>query len=87
MKRLAVLFLCLTIVISALFFFLGRLSIVDGQSVVSAGEIAGTETVWIPRTGTKYHSHPTCSNMKDPTRTSRREAERHGYGPCKTCYG
>ena len=22
--------------------------------------------VWVSRTGTKYHSNPNCSNMKDP---------------------
>lgn len=42
--------------------------------------------VWIPKTGSKYHSDPECSNMKDPTQVSLSQAESMGYTPCKKCW-
>lgn len=45
-----------------------------------------TVTVWIPRTGTKYHQNPNCSNMKNPTQVTKEEAENQGYDPCKKCW-
>lgn len=42
--------------------------------------------VWIPKSGSKYHSIPTCSGMKDPTQVTKEEAERRGYTPCKRCH-
>ncbi len=44
------------------------------------------EMVWIPQSGTKYHSRPNCSNMKDPTQVTKEEAEAAGYTPCKRCH-
>ena len=45
-----------------------------------------TEMVWIPSSGSKYHSKSSCSNMKNPTQVTKDEAERRGYTPCKKCY-
>ena len=45
-----------------------------------------SEMVWIPKSGEKYHTNPTCSNMKDPTQVTKEEAERRGYEPCKRCH-
>lgn len=42
--------------------------------------------VWIPQSGSKYHSKSSCSNMKNPTQITKEEAERRGYEPCKKCY-
>lgn len=42
--------------------------------------------VWIPRTGSKYHSRSSCSGMKNPTQVSKSKAESLGYEPCKKCY-
>ena len=56
------------------------------EPVTSSAAAESPETVWIPETGEKYHRRPKCGNMKKPTGTSRQEAERQGYGPCKTCY-
>lgn len=42
--------------------------------------------VWIPRTGSKYHSNSSCSGMKNPTQVSKSKAESLGYEPCKKCY-
>ena len=44
------------------------------------------EMVWIPRTGSKYHSSSSCSNMKNPSQVTLDEAIRRGYEPCKKCY-
>ncbi len=42
--------------------------------------------VWIPNSGSKYHSRSGCSNMKNPTQVSKSEAENRGYEPCKKCW-
>ena len=42
--------------------------------------------VWIPKSGSKYHIDPECSNMKDPTQVSLSQAESMGYTPCKKCW-
>lgn len=44
------------------------------------------EMVWIPASGTKYHSHSGCSNMKNPTQVSLSDAKQNGYTACKKCY-
>lgn len=43
--------------------------------------------VWIPKSGKKYHSSKSCSNMKNPSQVTIEEAERLGFEPCKKCYG
>lgn len=47
-----------------------------------------TQMVWIASSGngTKYHSDPTCSNMKNPTQISIDEAIGRGKTPCSKCY-
>ena len=44
--------------------------------------------MWIAGSGngTKYHSNPNCSNMKNPVEISLSEAQSRGYDPCKKCY-
>ena len=44
------------------------------------------ELVWIPNSGTKYHSNPNCSNMKNPAQVTIEEAINRGYSACKKCY-
>lgn len=44
------------------------------------------DMVWIPKSGTKYHSHSGCSNMKNPSQVTKAEAEDRGYTPCKKCW-
>lgn len=46
----------------------------------------GAGLVWIPKTGSKYHSHSGCSNMKNPSQVTKTEAERRGYTACKKCW-
>jgi DNA-entry nuclease len=45
------------------------------------------QMVFIPKTGTKYHSDSTCGTMKDPREVTLEEAEKLGYTPCNKCYG
>jgi len=45
-----------------------------------------TASVWIPKTGSKYHSKPNCSNMKNPKQVSLSYAVSAGYEACKKCY-
>ena len=42
--------------------------------------------VWIPKSGSKYHSRPGCSNMDNPSEVPVSEAERRGFTPCKKCH-
>ena len=42
--------------------------------------------VWIPRSGSCYHSSSSCSNMKNPTKVTLSDAKSMGYRPCKKCY-
>lgn len=52
----------------------------------SQTERSNGSTVWVSKTGSKYHSDPNCSGMKSPSQLSRTEAESQGYTPCKRCY-
>ncbi len=54
--------------------------------VETAQQQAQGSMVWIPRTGSKYHSSSSCSNMKSPTQVTLSEAQAAGYEPCKKCY-
>jgi len=42
--------------------------------------------VWIPKSGSKYHSRSGCSNMKNPSHVTKAQAEASGYTPCKKCW-
>lgn len=44
------------------------------------------QMVWIPQSGSKYHSDPTCSGMDNPRQVTISEAQSMGYEPCKKCY-
>ena len=45
-----------------------------------------TDMVWIPHSGSKYHSSSSCSGMKGPSQVSLADAQRRGYDPCKKCH-
>lgn len=44
------------------------------------------QMVWIPNSGSKYHSRSGCSNMKNPSQVTIDRAKSMGYEPCKKCY-
>ncbi|MGN0447500.1 MAG: hypothetical protein ACI4GC_03020 [Acutalibacteraceae bacterium] len=46
-----------------------------------------SDSVWIPQSGSKYHSSSSCSGMKNPSKVSKSQAISWGYEPCKKCYG
>ena len=52
-------------------------------SVENTGD---SSMVWIPKSGSKYHSKSSCSNMKNPSQVTEQEAIQRGYEPCKKCY-
>lgn len=60
------------------------------QAAIEAQEEAQQEPqeqlVWIPQSGSKYHSNPSCSGMNNPTQVTISEAQSMGYEPCKKCY-
>lgn len=43
------------------------------------------DMVWIPKTGKKYHSKSSCSNMKSPSHVSLSVAKSKGLTPCSKC--
>ena len=48
---------------------------------------SGSSTmVWIPKSGKKYHSSSSCSNMKNPSQVTIEKAQSLGYTPCSKCY-
>lgn len=49
-------------------------------------QAASGDMVWIPKSGSKYHSYSGCSNMKNPRQVTKQEAENEGYEPCKKCW-
>ena len=46
----------------------------------------GSTMVWIPKSGKKYHSSSSCSNMKNPSQVTIEKAQSLGYTPCSKCY-
>ena len=45
-----------------------------------------SQMVWIPQSGSKYHSNASCSGMKNPRQVAIDYAQSSGYEPCKKCY-
>ena len=43
-------------------------------------------TVWVTKSGTKYHASANCSNMKAPIAMSMTQALEKGYSACKKCW-
>lgn len=58
----------------------------DGEYYEDYYEDTETTMVWVSRTGSKYHSNPDCSNMKDPGYISLEEAIAEGREACKKCW-
>ena len=45
-----------------------------------------TEMVWVSKTGSKYHSKSSCSNMKNPSQITKETAIARGLKPCSKCH-
>lgn len=54
------------------------------SSSSSSSQEAGT-MVWVSKTGKKYHSSSSCSNMKNPSQVSLSAAQSRGLTPCSKC--
>lgn len=52
----------------------------------SAEAQSDSSSVWVSKSGSKYHRDPSCSGMKNPSKISKSEAEGRGLTPCKRCY-
>ncbi len=44
------------------------------------------QMVWVPKSGSKYHSSSSCSGMDGPRQIPISQAISRGYEPCKRCY-
>ncbi len=56
------------------------------QSQASANVDSQEQMVWIPQSGSKYHSNSSCSGMNNPRQVTISEAQNMGYKPCNKCY-
>jgi|GEM_PF-3963587 len=57
----------------------------EKDSPVNAVEPAAEVEVWAPKSGKKYHSSSTCSNMKNPSQITLSAAKSKGLTPCSKC--
>ena len=57
-----------------------------GKSSGQAASSGASGYVWIPATGSKYHSSASCSGMHSPRQVSISQAISMGYSACKKCY-
>lgn len=55
------------------------------RGLLDASDAAEGPLVWVPLSGSKYHSKSTCSNMKNPRQVTLAEALSCGFTPCKRC--
>ena len=58
----------------------------SGKSSGQASSSGVNGYVWIPATGSKYHSSASCSGMHSPRQVSISQATSMGYSACKKCY-
>lgn len=59
----------------------------DSQnSTPSPSPQANGQTVYVSKSGSKYHSSPSCSNMKNPSSMTVEEAQNKGLEACKKCW-
>ena len=56
------------------------------ESVPVATPQPVSSTVYIPKSGSKYHSRASCSNMKNPSEVSESSAISLGYSKCSKCW-
>ncbi len=56
------------------------------QTTEQATTTEREEMVWVSNTGSKYHSNPNCSNMRNPVQRTLSYAKSRGLSPCSKCY-
>ena len=55
------------------------------RGLLDASDADEGPLVWVPRSGSKYHSKSNCSGMKNPRQVTLAEALSCGFTPCKRC--
>lgn len=63
-----------------------KVQAVEEPSPQPVSNSGGSTMVWIPKSGKKYHSSSSCSNMKNPSQVTIEKAQSLGYTPCSKCY-
>lgn len=58
----------------------------SSKPTVTSNATTQTQMVWVSKTGKKYHSYSSCSNMKNASQVTKSEAESRGLTPCSKCY-
>ncbi|MBM6676694.1 S-layer homology domain-containing protein [Olsenella uli] len=61
------------------------LVLISGLCPIVAQAVDMTRTVYVPKTGSKYHYVSDCSNMTSPRSMTLEEALSKGYEPCSNC--
>lgn len=56
------------------------------RTTTESEDIPDTNMVWISEHSKRYHSSPSCSNIKKPSHVSRSDAESMGLTPCAKCW-
>ena len=56
------------------------------QQAAAQQEEPKEEMVWIPKTGSKYHSYSTCSGMEGASQVPISKAKSMGFTACKRCH-
>ncbi len=59
--------------------------LISSTRSTSTSKAADIVYVWVPKSGQKYHSKSTCSNMKNPKKVTLSEAKACGFTACKKC--
>ena len=57
----------------------------ETTSVETSANQNNETMVWIPKSGSKYHSISSCSNMKNPSQVTKSTAISKGYSACSKC--
>lgn len=60
-------------------------TVTSTQSDTTASNTQNSQTVWVSKSGKKYHVKSSCSGMKTATAITKDEAVSQGYEPCKKC--
>ena len=58
----------------------------SGRIFAARGALRNGRTVWVTKSGKKYHNNPNCSKMSSPIEMDLLEAIEKGYEPCGKCY-
>ena len=59
---------------------------VAGTTIETTQSTNGYETVWIPKTGEKYHANARCCGMDNPSKVTITQARNMGYTACSNCW-